>query len=406
MGLRQPGCPRGAAHGRERRRQYRRTADGDRRASLWRHPPERIGLAGSRRDRPRPARRSANDLFRRHAPAPADRTQSRQQSAAGLHGRTNRRSRRLGAGPPARPAAWPGGPLPSLGGAGHARSRRRAAPHPSPDGDAGRQRGRGRAHRPGAGRSAARLHADARRLDSPGMKIMSPVLRVAGLAKSFFMHAQGGLELSVLRDVELDVAPGECLALVGPSGAGKSTLLRSLYGNYRPQRGSIRVRHGDGDEEKWVELVNAEPRITLDVRRHTMGFVSQFLRVIPRVATVDVVAEPMLRLGASLEEARQRAEFLLSVLVIPERLWSLPPATFSGGEQQRVNIARGLIAEHPILLLDEPTASLDAENRDVVAELITEARKRGAAIAGIFHDEDTRNKVATRRLELQPPLRH
>jgi len=235
------------------------------------------------------------------------------------------------------------------------------------------------------------------------MKIMSPVLRVAGLAKSFFMHAQGGLELSVLRDVELDVAPGECLALVGPSGAGKSTLLRSLYGNYRPQRGSIRVRHGDGDEEKWVELVNAEPRITLDVRRHTMGFVSQFLRVIPRVATVDVVAEPMLRLGATPEQARDRAQFLLSLLGIPERLWQLPPATFSGGEQQRVNIARSLIADYPVLLLDEPTASLDVANRDGVIDLIRQRRDAGAAIVGIFHDTAVREALATRLYTVESP---
>jgi alpha-D-ribose 1-methylphosphonate 5-triphosphate synthase subunit PhnL len=235
------------------------------------------------------------------------------------------------------------------------------------------------------------------------MNTMSPVLRVAGLAKSFTMHAQGALELSVLRDVALDVAPGECLALVGPSGAGKSTLLRSLYGNYRPQRGSIRVRHGDGKEEKWVELVNAEPRVVLDVRRRTMGFVSQFLRVIPRVATVDVVAEPMLRLGASLEEARQRAEFLLSVLGIPERLWSLPPATFSGGEQQRVNIARSLIADYPVLLLDEPTASLDTANRDGVIDLIRNRRNAGAAIVGIFHDVAVREALATRLYTVESP---
>ncbi len=221
---------------------------------------------------------------------------------------------------------------------------------------------------------------------------MLPVLRVSDLSKSFTMHAQGGLALSVLRNVALAVAPGECLALVGPSGAGKSTLLRSLYGNYRPQSGSIRVRH-DG---AWVELVGAEPRLTLDVRRRTVGFVSQFLRVIPRVAAVDVVAEPMLRLGASPEQARARAEFLLGVLGIPERLWSLPPATFSGGEQQRVNIARSLIADYPILLLDEPTASLDTDNRNHVIELIRQRRLQGAAIVGIFHDVTVRDALATR----------
>jgi alpha-D-ribose 1-methylphosphonate 5-triphosphate synthase subunit PhnL len=221
---------------------------------------------------------------------------------------------------------------------------------------------------------------------------MEQTLRVSGLTKSFVMHAQGDLALPVLRNVALAVSPGECLALVGPSGAGKSTLLRSLYGNYRADAGSIRVHHRD----EWTELVGAEPRVTLDVRRHTMGFVSQFLRVIPRVACVDVVAEPMLRLGADPDEARRRAEFLLGALGIPERLWPLPPATFSGGEQQRVNIARSLIIDYPVLLLDEPTASLDQANRDGVIELIQQRRKAGAAIVGIFHDIAVREMLATR----------
>ena len=221
---------------------------------------------------------------------------------------------------------------------------------------------------------------------------MEPALLVSGLTKSFVMHAQGDLALPVLRNVALAVSPGECLALVGPSGAGKSTLLRSLYGNYRADAGSIRVHHRD----EWVELVGAEPRVTLDVRRHTMGFVSQFLRVIPRVACVDVVTEPMLRLGADPDEARRRAEFLLGALGISERLWLLPPATFSGGEQQRVNIARSLIIDYPVLLLDEPTASLDQANRDGVIELIQQRRAAGAAIVGIFHDIAVREMLATR----------
>ena len=219
-----------------------------------------------------------------------------------------------------------------------------------------------------------------------------PALRVSGLTKSFVVHAQGDLALPVLRDVALAVSPGECLALVGPSGSGKSTLLRSLYGNYRPDAGSIRVRHG-GDS---VELVRAEPRTVLDVRRRTLGFVSQFLRVIPRVATVDVVAEPLLQLGADPAEARDRAEFLLTLLNIPQRLWQLPPATFSGGEQQRVNIARSLSVDYPVLLLDEPTASLDPANRDGVVELIHQRREAGVAIVGIFHDTAVRDALATR----------
>ena len=231
------------------------------------------------------------------------------------------------------------------------------------------------------------------------MTSSQPALRVFDLAKSFTIHAQGGLSLPVLRDVSLAVSPGECLALVGPSGAGKSTLLRSLYGNYRADSGSIRVRQDD----EWTELVDAEPRAVLDVRHRTMGFVSQFLRVIPRVSAVDVVAEPLRRRGTDPAEARQRAEFLLAMLGIPARLWALPPATFSGGEQQRVNIARSLIVDYPILLLDEPTASLDAANRDGVVELICQRRDAGAAIVGIFHDTDVRDAVATRVHEVLPP---
>jgi alpha-D-ribose 1-methylphosphonate 5-triphosphate diphosphatase len=221
-------------------------------------------------------------------------------------------------------------------------------------------------------------------------------LRAIGLCKAFTLHNQGGVELPVLDGTELAVAAGECVVLNGPSGAGKSTLLRTLYGNYLVQQGHILVRHDGGV----VDLAAAPPRVVLEVRRQTIGFVSQFLRVIPRVATIELVSEPLRRLGVAAAEARARAETLLDRLAIPRRLWSLPPATFSGGEQQRVNIARGLVAEHPILLLDEPTAALDAANCAAVVELIVAARERGTAIVGIFHDAAVREAVATRIIEM------
>jgi alpha-D-ribose 1-methylphosphonate 5-triphosphate synthase subunit PhnL len=151
-------------------------------------------------------------------------------------------------------------------------------------------------------------------------------------------------------------------------------------------------------------LTDAEPHDIIRLRKSTLGYVSQFLRAIPRVSSLDLVAEPLVSRGVDEDEARERACVLLARLNVPRRLWSLAPATFSGGEQQRVNIARGLIAAHPVLLLDEPTASLDAQNRDVVADLIVEARERGAAIVGIFHDEDTRERVATRIVRLATPV--
>jgi alpha-D-ribose 1-methylphosphonate 5-triphosphate synthase subunit PhnL len=243
------------------------------------------------------------------------------------------------------------------------------------------------------------------------------MLRALGISKTFTLHAQGGVQIPALEHVDLEVARGECVVLVGPSGAGKSSLLRCLYGNYLASAGAIHVRQhlpgataghdaaSPGASPPCLELTHASPHQVIALRRHMLGYVSQFLHVIPRIATLALVAEPLVLRGVAAADAQARAADLLARLQVPRRLWTLPPATFSGGEQQRVNIARGLIAAHPILLLDEPTASLDAENRDVVAELIVQARERGAAIVGIFHDEHTRNRVATRRLELKPVLR-
>jgi len=225
---------------------------------------------------------------------------------------------------------------------------------------------------------------------------MTAMISVSGLTKDFVLHTQGGTRIPVFADLDLDVSSGECVCLHGPSGAGKSTLLRSLYGNYKPTEGHIRVTH----KGAMVDLTTAEPWQIVEIRRHSVGYVSQFLRVIPRVPALEVVAEPAKLIGVSAAEAEARARTLLTRLNIPERLWSLAPATFSGGEQQRVNIARGFVSQYPIMLLDEPTASLDAANRQVVIELILEAKARGVAIVGIFHDAEVREAVADRLFEV------
>jgi alpha-D-ribose 1-methylphosphonate 5-triphosphate synthase subunit PhnL len=230
------------------------------------------------------------------------------------------------------------------------------------------------------------------------MSAKRTMVEARGLGKMFTLHNQGGMRLPVLESVDFDAAAGDCLVLAGPSGTGKSTLLRCLYGNYLATEGSIRVRAGD----QWVELVGAPEQRILALRRDVIGYVSQFLRVIPRVSALEVVAEPLRMAGVDGEEARARAAALLQRLNVPPRLWGLAPATFSGGEQQRVNIARGFIAGHPILLLDEPTASLDADNRRVVIELIHEALADGRCLLGIFHDAEVRDAVATQTLALRP----
>ncbi|MEY4696076.1 MAG: phosphonate lyase system protein PhnL [Pseudomonadota bacterium] len=218
------------------------------------------------------------------------------------------------------------------------------------------------------------------------------MIRVSNLSKTFTLHNQGGAAIPVMQGAELTVNPGECVGLTGASGAGKSTLMRMIWGNYLAASGSIMV--GDTD------VATAEPRAIIALRRATLGYVSQFLRVVPRVPTLDVVAEPLRALGTPADQARAHAATLLSRLNIPERLWSLSPTTFSGGEQQRVNIARGFAHAYPALLLDEPTASLDAANRETVLTLIEEAKARGAAILGIFHDEGARARVCDRLVDV------
>jgi alpha-D-ribose 1-methylphosphonate 5-triphosphate synthase subunit PhnL len=222
-----------------------------------------------------------------------------------------------------------------------------------------------------------------------------PMMRLEGVAKTFVMHLSGAV-LPILRDVSFEVRAGECAVLDGPSGTGKSSILKMIYGNYRADAGRVLVRDG----ADWVDVASAAPRRVLRLRKATIGYVSQFLRTIPRVGALDIVAAAAREYGLAADAALPRAGELLGRLNIPERLWHLPPATFSGGEQQRVNIARGFAAEHPILLLDEPTASLDAANRDAVVAFI-EARKRaGAALLGIFHDDDVRTRVADRVIDV------
>ncbi|MBV7394676.1 phosphonate C-P lyase system protein PhnL [Mameliella sediminis] len=218
------------------------------------------------------------------------------------------------------------------------------------------------------------------------------MIEIRDVSKTFTLHNQGAAVIRVMDGASLTVGRGECVALTGASGAGKSTLMRMIYGNYLAASGSIRVGE--------VDVAQAEPREIIQLRREVLGYVSQFLRVVPRVPTLDVVAEPLLAVGTERAEAEARARDLLTRLRIPERLWGLSPTTFSGGEQQRVNIARGFAHGYPALLLDEPTASLDATNRETVLGLIEEAKARGAAIVGIFHDEAARQRVCDREIDV------
>lgn len=224
----------------------------------------------------------------------------------------------------------------------------------------------------------------------------TPALDLIAAAKTFTMHLQGGVRLPVVTDVTFSVAPGECVALTGPSGAGKSSILKMIYGTYKCDAGQIRVRHDGGA----IDIASAPPRSILRLRQTVIGYVTQFLRAVPRVPTIDIVADALPANGEPRDAARAKAANLLTRLNVPERLWNLAPGTFSGGEQQRVNIARGFLPDLPVLLLDEPTASLDAHNRAVVIDLVAEKKRNGTAIVCIAHDDEVRDAIADRVVDI------
>jgi alpha-D-ribose 1-methylphosphonate 5-triphosphate synthase subunit PhnL len=231
---------------------------------------------------------------------------------------------------------------------------------------------------------------------------LQPMLQMKNLSKQFLLHLQNSTALTVLRDFHLTLNPGECVRLSGPSGMGKSTVLKLAYGNYRASSGEIWVRDSAG---QFIDMSQASARSVLHLRSHSMAYVSQFLRVIPRVSAIDIVAEPLLESGMELvsrEQALEEAARWLTRLRIPESLWQLPPATFSGGEQQRINLARSFIKPKPLLLLDEPTASLDPVNTQTVVDMILQARNNGIAILGIFHDDSVAQEVVSRTVAMKP----
>ncbi|BET68642.1 ATP-binding cassette domain-containing protein [Opitutales bacterium ASA1] len=226
---------------------------------------------------------------------------------------------------------------------------------------------------------------------------MSKILEVQNVSKHFHLHVQNDKRIPALDDVTFDMERGEILGLTGKSGSGKSSLMKCIYRTYLVSSGRILLHLEDGST---VDLAAAGEHEVLRVRRTEMFYCSQFLSVIPRVPAVDVVAESLTRKGRSQDEARTIARELLSRLGLPQELWDAFPATFSGGEQQRVNIARAIIAAPRFLLVDEPTASLDQKTKDVVIDLVLALKNRGTSVVLITHDQHTLERMADRRLHL------
>jgi alpha-D-ribose 1-methylphosphonate 5-triphosphate synthase subunit PhnL len=216
-------------------------------------------------------------------------------------------------------------------------------------------------------------------------------LHVHNLRKIFTLHNRGGIQVLGFDNVDFSLKCGQLLALSGPSGAGKSSILKTIFRTYLADQGNIYFRRGNGTE---VDLANCPENRVLDLRRREIGFVTQFLKILPRISALDCVAHPLIEIGVGEERAREQARQMLTRLGIRRELFDLSPLTFSGGEQQRVNIARGIIAPKELILLDEPTASLDRKSSDIVLELLADLKKKGIAMVAIFHDQRKIEQIA------------
>jgi len=225
------------------------------------------------------------------------------------------------------------------------------------------------------------------------------MLKLKNLSKSFIVHTLAGKVINGCQRVSFNVGPGELLGLAGPSGSGKSSILKCIYRTYIPTSGTVNYV---SEEFGPVDLAQASEHTIVRLRFREMGYVTQFLKVLPRVPAVDVVAEPLLWRGFPLEQARKRAVDMLECLRIPRALFDASPVTFSGGEQQRVNVARAVIARPRLLLLDEPTASLDRQSVSIIVDMLHKLKKEGCAMIGIFHDRNLMESVADRIYEMSP----
>ena len=223
-------------------------------------------------------------------------------------------------------------------------------------------------------------------------------LIIKNLSKTFTVHTQGSIKIEAYKDINFEVKEGEFLSLFGPSGMGKSSILKALYQTYTTTSGDILFNIND---KETVNIATCDKSTMLNLRKNYIGYVSQFLQVLPRISAVNIVANPLIEKGEGEKVAQDRAKELLDYLSIKEELFDVSPLTFSGGEQQRVNIAKGIIAPKSLLLLDEPTASLDKTNTMKVIEKLQEIKKQGVAMVGIFHDTEAMNKISDKVYDMK-----
>ena len=227
---------------------------------------------------------------------------------------------------------------------------------------------------------------------------MEKLLEVKNLSKAFILHTLIDKIIEALTDVNFEIKIGEIIGLTGKSGSGKSTLMKTIYRTYLSVTGEILYNSAISGV---IDLAKANEHKIIELRRKEITYCSQFLKVIPRVTAVDIVAESIIKKEADREFAREISRDLLDKLSLPRELWDSFPSTFSGGEQQRINIARAIIAKPRFLLVDEPTASLDPKTKDVVIDLILSLKEYGTSVLCISHDNYVLDKLTDRNIYLQ-----
>jgi len=208
------------------------------------------------------------------------------------------------------------------------------------------------------------------------------ILSITNLTKNFYLH-NPGLEIKSCQNISLTLNQGEFIGIVGASGAGKSTILKCINRSYLPMCGDIFY---DSEAFGRINLAAASEREILYLRRYEIGYVSQFLNVMPRTTAKEHVMNALLDMGIDAERAEKEAKDMFVYFRLPENLWDIYPATFSGGERLRLNLAHSMIKRPRLLMLDEPTASLDNKTKTLVRDMLQKLKAKDTSMIGIFHD--------------------
>ena len=222
------------------------------------------------------------------------------------------------------------------------------------------------------------------------------LLNICNLSKTFYLH-DPGLEIKSCRAIDLTLRKGEFIGIVGPSGAGKSTILKCIYRSYLPMQGEIWYT---SETLGRINLAVASEREILFLRRREIGYVSQFLNVMPRTTAKEHVMNALFDMETNTQNAESDAEEILSYFKLPENLWDIYPATFSGGERLRLNLAHAMVKKPRLLMLDEPTASLDNKSKILVRDMLKKLKSANTGMIGIFHDIEFMEGVCDRVIDI------